>query len=168
MSLNAALLAVAGSAVYGLLLYRASKLPEKEQRILTTEVFVARGSLKEKPFDFKAEVAELLAARLKDANTNGMDFGYVQTMAEQEYRAQREVVPPNNIRSWRLPVGLTDRALGQDLFHLRFRFYGADTNSLKEHTGEWRVGSGEHVIRSSQLPLAANTLHEVPVSLSYL
>ena len=168
VSLNAVLLAVAGGAVYGLLLYRASKLPEKEQRILATEIFVARGSLKEPPFDFKAEVAGVLASRLKDTDTNEMNFSYVQTMAEQEYRAQREVVPPNNIRSWRIPVGLGSLALGRDMFHLRFRFYGADTNSLKEHTGEWRVGSGENVIRSSSLPLAANTVHEVPVSLGHL
>src|SRR6266487_5848763 len=34
LSLNAALLAISGASVYGLLLYRATKLPEKEQQVL--------------------------------------------------------------------------------------------------------------------------------------
>src|SRR5882724_10591209 len=48
MSLNAALLAIAGASVYGLLQWRATKLPAPEQTVLRNEVLVARGSLKEK------------------------------------------------------------------------------------------------------------------------
>src|SRR5213075_2201128 len=51
ISLNAVLLALAGGSVYGLLLYRATKLPEAEQHVLKNEVLVARGSAKEASMD---------------------------------------------------------------------------------------------------------------------
>src|SRR5712675_2243434 len=48
MSLNAALLALSGATVYGLLQYRATKLPPAELARLRSEVLVARGSAREK------------------------------------------------------------------------------------------------------------------------
>src|SRR5574340_467090 len=54
MSLNAALLALAGLGVYGLMQWRASRLPADEQKILRSEVLVARGSIK--PSDYNSEV----------------------------------------------------------------------------------------------------------------
>src|SRR5262250_3383554 len=47
VSLNAALLALSGACVYGLLQWRATRLPAAEQTILRNEVLVARGSAKE-------------------------------------------------------------------------------------------------------------------------
>jgi hypothetical protein len=58
VTLNAALLALAGAGVYALLLWRATKLPANEQAILRNEILVARGSAREK--DVEAEI---------DANT---------------------------------------------------------------------------------------------------
>src|SRR5439155_10248520 len=46
MSLNAALLALAGGSVYALLLWRANRLPAEVQQVLRNEVLVARGSVK--------------------------------------------------------------------------------------------------------------------------
>src|SRR5450756_351267 len=51
MTLNAALLLLSGASVYALMQWRAAKLPEKEQRILRNEIFVARGEAKELSFD---------------------------------------------------------------------------------------------------------------------
>ena len=51
MSLNAALLALSGASVYGLLQWRATRLPVDEQKILRHEVLVARGSIKPPSFD---------------------------------------------------------------------------------------------------------------------
>ena len=48
VTLNAALLAITGGCVYGLLEWRATKLPAAEQKILRSQVLVARGSAKEK------------------------------------------------------------------------------------------------------------------------
>src|ERR1019366_6859941 len=44
ISLNAALLAISGACVYGLLQWRAGHLPAAEQTVLREEVLVARGS----------------------------------------------------------------------------------------------------------------------------
>jgi hypothetical protein len=168
ISLNAALLTVAGAAVYGVLIYRAGLLPEKERQTLYSEILIARGSMKEEVFDVKAAVDRYLADRVRGADTNNLNFAYERQMLEGQARAQMEVVPPNNIRSWSIPVSPFSPALNLQTFHLRFRFYGADTNSMREHVGEWRIGSGENVIRSNPLPLAGNTFHEVPVQVTYL
>jgi len=168
VSLNIALLAVSGGAVYGLLMYRAGQLPEKEQARLRSEILVARGSLKEDTFDIKNAVDRYLADRIQNADTNGMDFTYERTMAERDLRAYLEVVPPNNYRNWKISLNPLSPALDLDRFQLRFRFYGADTNSLKEHAGEWTVGTGQNAIRSNPLPLAANTFHEQSVFLTPL
>src|SRR6266481_595344 len=55
MSLNAALLALSGASVYGLLQWRATRLPPDEQKILRNEVLVARGSAKEKSVNQQIE-----------------------------------------------------------------------------------------------------------------
>src|SRR5438876_6667404 len=65
MSLNAALLTLAGGGVYGLLLWRATKLPADQQTILRKEVLVARGSAKERSFEreIDAQTDQLLLER---------------------------------------------------------------------------------------------------------
>src|SRR6267154_2161612 len=44
MSLNVLLLALSGASIYGLLQWRASRLPVDQQQVLRSEVLVARGS----------------------------------------------------------------------------------------------------------------------------
>src|ERR1035438_5604337 len=47
VTLNAVLLAISGGCVFGLLQWRAGKLPAAEQQILREQILVARGSAKE-------------------------------------------------------------------------------------------------------------------------
>src|SRR5512140_3780023 len=47
MTLNAALLALSGACVYGVLVWRANKLPANVQQTLREQILVARGSAKE-------------------------------------------------------------------------------------------------------------------------
>jgi len=67
ISLNAALLALSGASVYGLLLWRATRLPPDQQAILRKEVLVARGSARERSFDseINAQTERLLRERLQ-------------------------------------------------------------------------------------------------------
>src|SRR5208337_639325 len=51
VSLDAVLLALSGGCVYGLLQWRAHRLPLDQQQVLRNEVLVARGSAREKSFD---------------------------------------------------------------------------------------------------------------------
>src|ERR1700690_3226268 len=69
MSLNAALLALSGACVYGLLQWRATKLPADQQKVLRNEVLVARGSAKEKSYDadIDKETERILQGRLKNS-----------------------------------------------------------------------------------------------------
>src|SRR6266403_4844353 len=64
MSLNAALLVLSGGCVYGMLQWRATKLPEDQRRVLQNEVLVARGT--EKAPDHRQEVEEMTEEVLKD------------------------------------------------------------------------------------------------------
>src|SRR5271169_3549613 len=51
MSLNAVLLAISGGCVFGLLQWRATKLPVDEQKNLREQILVARGSAKQENYD---------------------------------------------------------------------------------------------------------------------
>src|SRR5437879_9782231 len=51
MALNAALLGLSGGSVYGLLQWRAARLPADQQQVLRNEVLVARGSARQKNLD---------------------------------------------------------------------------------------------------------------------
>src|SRR5476651_1738503 len=56
VTLNAALLAISGVCVYGLLQWRAGKLPADVQKALREQVLVARGWAKETSFDADIDV----------------------------------------------------------------------------------------------------------------
>ncbi len=168
ITLDASLLLLAGGAVYGLLMYRAGQLPEKQQDVLQREVFVARGSLKEPMPDLQPVIDAVIAQKVGTMNTNDMDFGFVRQQLEASVRAQYQVVAPGFVRSWTIPVGLAGNMIGSEPIFLRFRFYGTDTNVLSEQLCEWRVGSDEKNIKSYQKPVAANAFHEERVDITSL
>src|SRR5215475_12299454 len=64
MALNVALLALSGTSIYGLLQWRASRLPAEQQKILRSEVLVARGSVK--PETVEREIDEATDKTLKE------------------------------------------------------------------------------------------------------
>src|SRR5271165_2758045 len=68
VTLNAALLAISGACVYGLLQYRAGKLPPDEQQVLREQILVSRGSAKEasNDADIDSETDRVLQNRLKE------------------------------------------------------------------------------------------------------
>src|SRR5271170_7116846 len=67
VTLNAALLAISGACVFGLLQWRAGKLPLAEQKNLREQVLVARGSAKPQNVDAEidTETEQVLQERLK-------------------------------------------------------------------------------------------------------
>src|SRR6516164_4011325 len=80
VSLNAALLALSGACVYGLLQWRATRLPANEQEVLRNEVLIARGSMK--PPDVQEEIrsnaTQILQERLKQSPVAKADLGEVE------------------------------------------------------------------------------------------
>ncbi len=168
VTLDAALLGLAGGAVYGLLMYRAGQLPENQQDVLRREVFVARGSLTEPVPDLQPVIDAELASRVGAVNTNDMDFQFVRQQLEAAIKANYQIVRPGYVRNWSIPVGLAGNVIGNEPIFLRFRFYGTDTNALAEQLCEWRVGTEAKNVKSFQKRVAANTFHEERVDLRSL
>ena len=80
VTLNAALLALAGACIFGLLQWRAGKLPAAEQKKLREQVLVARGSAKEasNEKDIDAETESILQNRLKSSPVDKVDVPEVR------------------------------------------------------------------------------------------
>src|SRR5205823_2270213 len=88
MSLNAALLAITGASVYGLLQWRATRLSAQEQRTLRSEVLIARGSAREKSFDseIEAETDRLLKERLEKNPFSQADLKEVRKQIREQVK----------------------------------------------------------------------------------
>src|SRR5487761_2065105 len=107
MSLNAALLALSGGCVYGLLEWRASKLPAAVQKELREQGLVARGSAKEQDFsaEIDADAKQILAERLKNSPVTTVDLPEVQRQIREQVEAGYQVVQPGYSREWQIDLG---------------------------------------------------------------
>src|SRR5476649_2782730 len=90
ISLNAALLAISGACVFGLLQWRATKLPAAEQKILREQVLVARGSAKEPSHDADIDAAteKVLQERLKSSPVTVTDLPEVRKQIREQVKAE--------------------------------------------------------------------------------
>src|SRR5215471_15694001 len=88
VSLNAALLAISGACVFGLLQWRATKLPADVQKTLREEILVARGSAKEENTqeDIEKETEQILQKRLKTASVERVDVPEVRRQIREMVR----------------------------------------------------------------------------------
>src|SRR5712664_1023567 len=89
MSLNAALLALSGASVYGLLQWRAGRLPADQQKILRDEVLVARGSAKLPNMDrfIDQQTDEVLKERLKKSPVEHANLPEVRRQIREQVKA---------------------------------------------------------------------------------
>jgi ABC-type transport system involved in multi-copper enzyme maturation permease subunit len=169
MSLNAALLAISGASVYGLLQWRATRLAADQREVLRNEVLLARGSAAPKKFDREIEQTtdRLLAERLQQqkAQVSRADLGEVRRQIREQVRAEYQIVPPGYMKTWQIDLGLARHRLrGQPLF-LRVKFNAAERSLSGTFDGQWGVG----VPRKTQLwgsevmSLAPDTFHEFQV-----
>src|SRR5882762_5223518 len=107
VSLNAALLALSGASVYGLLQWRATRLPADQQQILRNEVLVARGSAKEgtdHKREIDAEAERLLKERLSKSSLTKVDLAEVRKQIREQVKATFELVPPGYVRQWEIDL----------------------------------------------------------------
>src|SRR5689334_10934915 len=88
VSLNAALLLIAGISIYSLLQWRASHLPADEQKVLRNEVLVARGSAR--PPNYEKEISDAteqaLQERLKNTRVDRADLNQVRTQIREQVK----------------------------------------------------------------------------------
>ena len=171
MSLNAALLALSGASVYGLLQWRATRLPADQQKILRDEVLVARGSVKPENLDkeIQEETDRLLRERLQKNPDSRADIAEARKQILEQIKAEYQVVPPGYMHIWQVELGTAKQiARGQPL-HLRLKFNAADKSTSGTFDGRLQVGVPREtpLWRSEVMSLAPDTFHELEVPANY-
>ena len=171
MSLNAALLALSGASVYGLLQWRATRLPADQQKILRDEVLVARGSVKPENLDkeIQEETDRLLRERLQKNPDSRADIAEARKQILEQIKAEYQVVPPGYMHIWQVELGTAKQiARGQPL-HLRLKFNAADKSTSGTFDGRLQVGVPRvtPLWHSEVMSLAPDTFHEFEVPANY-
>lgn len=180
--LNASLLAVAGTAVYGLLHWRMAKMERavkaamerKDERqaaylssqlgILRNEIFVARAGLKEPPPDIEREVEFQVAKVPNRGSLSPEELAETTSQLRERVKAFQQVVGPDHRREWVIDFGLKRHLIGDGPLFLRIKFFAAQTNATGQYLGLWTIGPYDTPLAQS-IPqsLAANTFHEIRV-----
>ncbi len=167
MSLNAALLALSGTCVYGVMQWRASKLPAAEQAILREQVLVARGSAKEPSnhADIDAATERILQGRLKNSPVDKVDVPLVRKQIYEQVKADFQLVPPGYSRQWHIDLGFAKNYLKDKPLQLRVKFNSAQKSSSGTFAALWQVGVPEtaRLWHSEPMSLAPNAFHEFQI-----
>jgi hypothetical protein len=167
MSLNAALLALSGAGVYGLLQWRAAKLPAAEQTVLREQVLVARGSAKEPSNEaaIEAETERILQARLKNNPVDKVDVPEVRKQIRELVRADFQLVPPGYSRQWQIDLGFAKNFLHDKPLQLRVKFNSAQKSPSGTFVALWQVGvpGKTPYQRLEPMSLAPDTFHEFQI-----
>jgi ABC-type transport system involved in multi-copper enzyme maturation permease subunit len=167
ISLNAALLAISGTCLYGLLLYRSNQLPADQQKILRSEVLVARGSAR--PPDVNDRIDEqtdrLMRDRLEKTRVDKADLVEVRKQIREQVKATYQLVPPGYSRMWQIDLGSARDSLGDQPLYLRVKFNSADKSPSGTWDGLWAVGVPRQtkLWRSDLLSQAPDTFHEIQI-----
>ncbi|MGD0746120.1 MAG: ABC transporter permease, partial [Verrucomicrobiota bacterium] len=169
MSLNAALLALSGACVYGLLFWRAARLPAAEQKVLREQILVARGSAKPENYDavIEAKTEQALQERLKSNPelNQSADLAEVRRQIHEQVKSQYQLVPPEYSREWRIDLGFARNYLQDKPLQLRVKFDTAIRMPSATYLALWQVGdpSTGNVKRLGPMSLAADTFHEFQI-----
>ena len=175
VSLNAVLLAIAGACIYGLLQWRATKLPADEQARLRAEVLVARGSAKEPDISAQIdqETERLLQARIKEnpqvGNLSDTEKEAVVRQIHEEVKAAHQLVPPGYPHAWRIDLGRLKDFLRDKPLQLRIKFQTSNPYQKIDYATMWQIGDPQgNYWRTNLTSLAQDTFHEFEVPANLL
>ena len=164
VSLNAALLVLAGASVYGLLQWRATKLPAKEQATLRNEILVARGFAKPPNVDgdIQRGARDLLQERLQKNPVSKADLAEVQKQIVEQVKSAYQLVPPGYQKIWEIPLGLRAKLLKDEPLQLRIKFNAAEKSPSGTFVAQWFIGVPQKtkLWASGPMSLAPDTFHE--------
>jgi hypothetical protein len=168
MLLNAALLALSGASVYGLLLWRAHRLPEDQRQILRDEVLVARAGAKEPSILAKIErdADQVLRERLAKNPVARVDLPQVRKQILEQIKAEYQIVMPGYVREWRIDLGPAAAAHRDQPLFLRIKFNAGDNSWSGNFVGLWQIGAGrpgQPAVRLEPMHLAPDTFHEFQI-----
>jgi hypothetical protein len=163
------LLALAGGSVYGLLMYRATKLPVTEQHILRNEVLVARGSAKEASRDrmIETETERQFQERIQKSPVTIADAPQVRNLIRERLKAEFQQVAPGMGRPWQIDLGSAKSYLAGRPLYLRLKFNAAEKSPsgtfwLQLQAGEPQKSKNLWLTREP-LSLAPDTFHEIEI-----
>jgi hypothetical protein len=172
MSLNAVLLAISGACVFGLLQWRATKLPVAEQKILHEQVLIARGTAKEPSHDAEidSETERVLQNRLQSSPVTTADLPEVRQQIREQVKADFQLVPPGNPHQWQIDLSAEKNSLRDQPLQLRVKFNAANHSASGTFVGVWQVGdpNTQHVWQSAPMSLAPDTFHEFEIPANLL
>ncbi len=165
VSLNAVLLLISGGCVFGLLQYRAAKLPAEVQKTLHEEILVARGSAKEKndPAEIEAQTERVLQTRLKSSAVEKVDLPEVRKQIREQVKAALQIVPPSYERTWKIDLGSVKEQLVGKPLQLRVKFNSAQKSASGTFGALWMVGDPPKTKSwrtEAPMSLAPDTFHE--------
>ena len=169
MSLNAALLAISGASVFFLLQWRATRLPEAEQKILRNEVLVARASAR--PPTFAKEMAEATDRELKrileERPLDKLDKELLRQQISEKFKGELQLVAPGTAsRPWEVDLGLARHFLKDQPLYLRIKFNTADQSSSGTFQVACQVGFPQKTAlwrTEAPMSLAPDTFHEFQI-----
>jgi hypothetical protein len=174
VSLNAALLAISGACVFGLLQWRATHLSAAEQTILREEVLVARGSARppNPVAEIDAETRQVLQERLKASPglAGSADLPEVEKQIREQVKAVYQLVPQGYSRQWRIDLSAQKDSLRDRPLQLRIKFDSAGGGSGGTYAGLWLVGDPQKMQpwRSEPMSLSPDTFHEFQIPANLL
>jgi len=169
VTLNAALLAIAGACVYGVMQWRSKTLPPKEQEVLRSEVLVARGSAKPEDVQDKiqADARNILEERLKKTPLSSpQDVQEVQKQILEQVKAEYQLVPPGYAKTWEIHFGVKGKSLRDQPLQVRIKFNTADRTTSGVYGGLWQAGVPQKTkLWRNDVPmsLAPDTFHEFQI-----
>jgi len=167
ITLNAALLAIAGAAIYGLLQWRASKLPSDQQAKLRGEVLVARGSAREQDYSARinADTARFLQDQAKQnpqlKNLSEAEMEAVTRQVYEQVKAAYQVVRPGYPRIWKIDLHSLKDFLRDKPLQLRVKFNTPNPYNKVDYDTLWQVGDPQGAYwRTNLTSMAPDTFHE--------
>ena len=167
VTLNAALLVISGACVYGMLQWRAGKLPAAEQQNLREQILVARGSAKEpvNPAEIESDTEQVFQERLKSSPIEKVDAQEVRKQIREQVKAELQLVPPSYDRVWKISLGSAKNYLAGKPLQLRVKFNAAQKSPSGTFVALWQVGVPEKtkLWRSEPMSLAPDTFHEFAI-----
>ena len=167
VSLNAALLAISGACVFGLLQWRASKLPADVQKTLHEEILVARGSAKEAnaASQIDAETDKVLQEQLKNKPVDAADIPEVRKQIRESMSSYLQLVPPSYQRTWKIDLGFAKNYLHGKPLQLRVKFNSAAKSPTGTFDTLWILGdpNSPGSARLGPIGLAPDTFNEIKI-----
>jgi len=167
VSLDAVLLGLSGACVFGLLQWRATKLPADQQRILRNEVLVSRGAVH--PASKLKEINEETDRRLRERLAANPDLQANLAQARRQIfetvKADYQIVPAGAYRWWEVNFGDATQGLQGRPLYLRVRFNAGQSGRSDTFEGIWHVGVPDtpRLWRSPPMSLSADSFHEIQV-----